>query len=201
LARADPEVAATRQSKSLGILAVEREQDMPIEYDPRTSEIKYEGKVVGQLTRENGVTRVSLNITYECSPPDEWIIPLSWFGYGLGLFEKHRPKAKDAAVTLETSEADVAEEYQVPRFLTEKTVKRDGYVWLFHKSDADNWPSPLHGHDYDRNLKLDALTGDVYDVGSRHRCKRLKSDALAHIHRELRASPDFNQKLATLLPD
>ena len=32
-----------------------------------------------------------------------------------------------------------------PRLLTEKIVKRSGYVWKFNKTDADPWPSVLHG--------------------------------------------------------
>ena len=41
---------------------------MPLEYGPITSEIRYEGKVVGRYAFENGVSRVNLDITYECSP-------------------------------------------------------------------------------------------------------------------------------------
>ena len=47
---------------------------MPLEYGPITSEIRYEGKVVGRYAFENGVSRVNLDITYECSP-DEWVVP------------------------------------------------------------------------------------------------------------------------------
>jgi hypothetical protein len=133
---------------------------------------------------------VNLDITYECSP-DEWVVPLSWFAYGLGLLEEHRPQDKVVGLTVETSEAEIAEEYQVLRFLTKKTVKRDGYIWRFHKKDADDWPSRLHAHDYEKNLKLDALTGDVYDAATRHRCKKLSTKALARIHAELWVSADF----------
>jgi hypothetical protein len=72
---------------------------------------------------------------------------------------------KVIALTFETSEADIAEGYDVRRSLTEKVVKRDGCIWKFHKNDPDHWPSALHGHDYEKNVKLDAYTGEIYDVG------------------------------------
>jgi hypothetical protein len=88
---------------------------------------------------------------------------------------------------------------RISRFLTEKQVKRGGYIWKFHKSDADNWPSPLHGHDYDKGLKLDAITGDIYDVGTRARCKTLKVGDLQAVQDELRASKDFKEAVASLI--
>jgi hypothetical protein len=168
---------------------------MPLEFDPRTGEIIYEGKVVGHHTFDNGVSRVTLDITYECGPQDEWIVPLSYFDYGLSRLAKHKTQQKVAALTFQTSEDEIAEVFEVPVSLVEKTVKRDGYVWRFHKSDPDNWPSALHGHDYEKNLKLDAFTGDIYDVGTRNRCKKLSDKALASIQGELRASADFGPKL------
>lgn len=171
---------------------------MPLEYDPNTSEIIYEGKVIGRYTFEDGVARVSLDITYECDP-DEWIVPLAWFACGLRHLEKHKPQEKTVALTLETAETEIAEEYQVRRYLTEITVKRSGYVWRFHKNDPDHWPSLLHGHDYEKHLKLDALTGDIYDAGTRYKCKKLSSKELARIHTELRSSSDFADKMTDLI--
>ena len=78
-------------------------------------------------------------------------------------------------LTLETGEADIAERYKVGRSLTEKVVKRDGYIWKFHKNDPDQWPSALHGHDYETNVKPDAYTGEIYDVGTRQRCMKLSA--------------------------
>lgn len=104
-----------------------------------------------------------------------------------------------ALLTIETSEESVADEFEVVRFLTEKQVKRGGYIWKFHKSDADNWPSPLHGHDYDKGLKLDAITGGIYDVGTRALCKTLKAGDLHAVQAGLRASKDFKQAVATLI--
>jgi hypothetical protein len=60
-------------------------------------------------------------------------------------------------LTLESDEDEVDVLSGVMRRLDEKTVKESGYKWRFHKSDADPFPSPLHGHDYERGLKIDAL--------------------------------------------
>ena len=77
------------------------------------------------------------------------------------------------------------------RLLTEKTIKQKGYVWRFHKNDADQWPSKLHGHEYHKNLKIDAITGEIYDAGTRELCMKLNVKKLEAIQSELRASPDF----------
>ncbi len=58
----------------------------------------------------------------------------------------------------------------------------------------DEWPSKLHGHDYDRNLKLDAVTGEIWDVGTRNNCKTLKSKILLNIQKHLFESADFTEK-------
>lgn len=63
---------------------------MPLKYDPNTSEIRYEEKVVGRHIVENGAVRVNLNITYECDQ-GKWAVPVAWFAYGLSLLAKHRP--------------------------------------------------------------------------------------------------------------
>jgi hypothetical protein len=170
---------------------------VPLEFDPETSEISYEGKVVGHYTFEDGVPRVSLNITYECGPEDQWMVPLSWFAYGLAMLHGYKEPLQQnvAAITVETAQEEIAEEFAVSRYLTEVTVKRDGYVWRFHKTDPDDWPSKLHGHDYEKHLKMDALTGDIYDVGTRHRCKTLRKKELSRIQDVLKASDDFTGKL------
>jgi len=169
---------------------------MPLEYDSGTSEIRYEGKVVGRYDCEDGNARVSLNLTYECTP-EEWVVPLSWFAYGLSHLAKHHQEPV-VSMTIETDEAEIAQEYDALRMLTEKIVKRNGYVWDFHKTDVDQWPSALHAHDYEKNLKLDALTGDIYDASTRQRCKRLSTKELARIHDELRKSSDFAARITEL---
>jgi hypothetical protein len=70
---------------------------------------------------------------------------------------------------------------------------------VFHKTDVDTWPSILHGHEYDKNLKLDALTGDIFDVATRQRCATLTEKKLKVIQEELRQSKDFADRVALLL--
>jgi hypothetical protein len=171
---------------------------MPLEYDQSTREIRYEGRVVGRYDYENGKAKVTLNLTYECTP-DEWILPLESFANGLSRLAKHRAE-ETVLLSIETDEAEIAEECAVPRTLNEKTVKGSGYVWKFHKSDPDGWPSALHAHDYEKYVKLDALTGNIYDATTRERCGRLSAKALAIIHAELRRSKDFAATIAALLP-
>jgi hypothetical protein len=155
-----------------------------------------DGQEVGRYAVEGGVAKVKLDLTYECST-DEWVIPLSWFDYGLHKLQKYQPRPAD--LQLKTGEDSIAEIYDVPRLLTEKLVKRAGYVWNFHKADADPWPSRLHGHDYENNLKLDAITGEIYDVGTRQRCKRLKGDDLKAVQQALRESKDFHDQVVHLI--
>ena len=101
---------------------------------------------------------------------------------------------KPGDLVLETPEAEISELFQVRRSLNEKVVKRDGYIWNFHKNDPDHWPSNLHGHDYDKGVKLDALTGNIYDVGTREHRMKLSQKELDRIQQELRNSKDFADK-------
>lgn len=168
---------------------------MSLQFDPSTGKITYRGKEVGEHIFKDGHSTVRLNIEYEGG--DDWIVPLSWFAHGLSLLAENQPAPP--LLTVETSEDSIAEEFEVVRYLTEKQVKRGGYIWRFHKSDADDWPSPLHGHDYDKGLKLDAITGDVYDVGTQARCKTLKAGDLQAIQAQLRASKDFKEAVAAFI--
>lgn len=168
---------------------------MSLQFDPRTGKITYKGKEVGERTLKDGRSTVQFNLEYKGG--DDWIVPLSWFAYGLSMLAENQPA--QALLAVETSEDSIAEEFDVLRYLTEKQAKRGGYVWIFHKTDADGWPSPLHGHDYDKGLKLDAVTGDIYDVGTKERCKTLKTRDLQAIQAKLRASKDFKDSVATLI--
>jgi hypothetical protein len=125
------------------------------------------------------------------------MVPLSWFGFGLHKLQKYQPQPAD--LQIKTEESSIAETYDVSRFITEKIIRRGGYVWDFHKADADPWPSLLHGHDYERNLKLDAIASEIYDVGTRQRCKRMKLDDLRAIQETLKVSKDFHDKAITLI--
>ena len=112
---------------------------MPLQYDPATSILTLDGQKAGKYEAENGVAKVTLCLTYECLP-DEWVVPLSWFDFGLNKLQKYQPRPAD--LRIETAEENIAENYNVPRLLTEKIVKRAGYIWDFHKDDPDPWPSP-----------------------------------------------------------
>lgn len=168
---------------------------MSLQLNSQTGKITYRGKEVGEHLFKDGRSTVRLNIEYEGG--DNWTVPLSWFAYGLSMLPENQPAL--ALLTVETSEDSIAEVFEVVRYLTEKQVKRGGYIWKFHKSDADDWPSPLHGHDYDKGLKLNAITGDIYDVVTRKRCKILKADDLQAVQAKLRASKDFKEAVVTLI--
>ena len=124
---------------------------------------------------------------------------LAWLAYGLRLLAKHRTVGNEPALVLDSDEEDIAEEYPALRQLAEKEIKRHGYIWRFNKTDTDHWPSLLHGHDYGKNLKLDVVTGKIYDVATKQCCKRLASKKLAVIQEELRKSPDFAERVVMLL--
>jgi hypothetical protein len=171
-------------------------RSMSIQFDPKTGEITYNGKKVGEQTFADGKSRVRLNIELETE--GDWIVPLSWFAYGLTLLPENRSPPPSLEVS--TPENGIEAEYNVLRFLTEKQVKRDGYIWTFHKTDADHWPSELHGHDYEKGLKLDVLTGGIYDAGTRQLCKKLKLSQLLIVQSALRASTDFSDKINGLIP-
>ena len=168
---------------------------MSLIYDPETNEVYYEGKTVATVKIANGVARVELDLVYECDP-EKWILPLSWFAYGLDKLQERR---QSGVLVVETGPESIAEEFRVPQSLDEKTVKRGGYVWRFHKEDRDDWPSKLHGHDYEKGLKIDAITGDIYDVRTRQRLKKLKPRDLEVIQKQLRSSEDFSEKTRALI--
>ena len=105
------------------------------------------------------------------------------FAYGLTLFPENRPLP--ASLEVKTPEDGIETEFDVPRFVTEKQIKRNGYIWKFHKTDADHWHSELHGHDYEKALKLDFITGSIYDVGTGQQCETLKVAQLLFIQSEL----------------
>ena len=124
-------------------------------YDPHDPDdpnaIYYKGRKVGSTTFKDGVTTVSLNLTYEAEDGD-WIVPLSHLGIGLTAIE---PPAPPTALEVHTAEGDV-EPHPGQALLLEALVKAKGYQWQFHKSDPDPWPSPLHGHDYGKGLSIRA---------------------------------------------
>lgn len=158
--------------------------DTTFHYEPITPET---------AASSNG--QLSFYMAYECDL-DEWIVPLSWFHRSLTRLKAHQVETPIIVTTIETDEADITETHdRAFLYLTEKEIKQNGYIWHFHKNDADHWPSNLHGHDYDKHLKLDAYTGRIYDVTSRHQWKTLSSKKLNAIQDILRSCPDFVEKL------
>lgn len=168
---------------------------MPLQLDPHTGAITYNGATIGEHTFKDGVSTVRIALTYETQ--GEAIVPLSWLAYGLSKLPENMPP--EPVLTIETRDVAIDKAFDVPRLLVEKLVKRKGHVWDFHKTDADPWPSRLHGHDYEKGLKLDAITGDIYDVATRARCKTLKKKELRVVQAELRACKDFKDLVNQLI--
>src|SRR5580692_8800743 len=105
------------------------------------------------------------------------MIPLIWFAEGLAKIE---PPDPTPLLEIATAADDIDEWCNVPRLLSEKVAARDGYIWNFHKTDLDPWPSPLHGHDYDKGLKLDATNGYIFDAGARHQYAKLSHSTMCN---------------------
>jgi hypothetical protein len=51
----------------------------------------------------------------------------------------------------------------IPRLLTEQTIKTKGEIWQIHKSDVDAFPSVPHAHNYETGVVLHLGSGDMYD--------------------------------------
>lgn len=169
---------------------------MALQFDPATGKISYRGREISEHAIEHGKSTVRITLEYETAG-DDWIVPLSWLAHGLALLPENAPKPP--ALTITTPDDSIAAEFDVPRLLTEKLVARGNYIWAFHKTDVDPWPSALHGHDYDKGLKLDVLTGDIWDVATRQKCKTLKAKHLNDVRDELRQSKDFKALVEELI--
>lgn len=167
-------------------------------FSPDTGDVVFRGKKIGSISYAHGTTKVALNIAYE-SQDENWILPLSWLGHGLrqtGL-DQHPPIVLDMPFDVEDVELIAS---SGPVLLVEKTLKVDGRSWRFHKADADHWPSPLHGHDYDHGQVIDGITGAIYDKATKTRVGQLKPKKLDTMHEMLRASKDLAPLAAQHLP-
>jgi hypothetical protein len=71
--------------------------------------------------------------------------------------------------------------------------------WVFHKNDADPWPSRLHGHHNERPLKLDAVTGLIYSIKTREHVQTLRPRELMRIQVALINSKDFADRARVLI--
>jgi hypothetical protein len=157
--------------------------------------ILFKGKVIGTMKWDGTNTRVHFELKYEAHP-DDAIVPLSYLGIGLAAIFDEKPSGPQVAVR--TAEKDVKWQKKALRMLTERTVTSDGHKWVFHKNDADHWPSDFHGHDYEKHLKLDLVSGTIYDVGTHRSCGKLNKKALKVVRDELKKSKDFKLRVEAL---
>lgn len=142
---------------------------MTIQWDTFTDTLLFEGKEIGRFSKPDseGKVTVTFTLSYRCAPSDAHL-PLIALSTALSKIPEYERKRLPPDLTVTLGEDSIAETYDVPRLLEEKQIKAGGYVWEFNKTDADPWPSALHAHDYEYDLKLDAITGDIYDVGKRY---------------------------------
>lgn len=168
-----------------------------LKLDNETRKITYKGKEVGQIIRKDGLSTLNLQLSIEAKDDKELLILLSSFSIELKGLSENKPNPE--SLILETDEDDIAEALKALRTLNEKQVRSNGHKWTFHKNDADNWPSKLHGHDYDNCLILDAITGEIFDSGTRNHLKTLKNMALQRIQSTLRKSNDFKEAVRNLI--
>lgn len=159
----------------------------------------FDGETIATHEYRDGQHTVTINFSYAVNG-ESWFQPVVDLVNGLERFPEYKDVAPEVLLLLEFDEDDVEILSGVMRRLDEKTVKGGGYKWRFHKNDADNFPSPLHGHDYERGLKIDALTGRIFDASTKNHCETLNSEGLDKLHRELMGSADFKDKLEQLLP-
>ena len=167
-----------------------------LQYDPRTNEIIYKGRVVGRMefTDEGNKVRLCLEYSDDAFDASE---PLSHLAKILRALE---PPPPEVVFSVETEEEDIEVTYQVPRGLIEYIVRRDGYKWNFHMTDADPWPSPFHAHDYEKKLKLDVITGDIYDTMTRNKLKTMKRKSLDAVQGKVRTSSALQALVDAYLP-
>ena len=82
---------------------------MSLQFDPSTGKITYRGKEVGEHISKDGRYIVRLTIEYKAD--DDWVVPLSWFAYGLSKLAENQPA--QTLLTVETSDDSIDEEYEV----------------------------------------------------------------------------------------
>lgn len=150
---------------------------------------------MGRCHFEDGKSHVSLNLVFDGT--EDWLVAIGPLAEGLRVVsERNKP---EVALTIRTSRDSVVEVQGEQRMLIEYFVKQKNYKWDFHKNDADHWPSALHAHEYDQNLVLDAINGEIYCKASRKVIKKLKPKKLLNIHDKLRESKEFGDRIDRLL--
>lgn len=72
------------------------------------------------------------------------------------------------------------------------TLRRNGKVWRFHKTDADvHFPSDFHVHNIENGERLDMFTGYVYDPRTRQPIGVLPRKDMRAIYAKLKSSKDI----------
>ena len=80
----------------------------------------------------------------------------------------------------------------LPRLLTEQTIKSGGEIWRIHKNDADPLPSSPHAHNMETGLKLHLGSGELFNKSRlvrRISCKDLL-ELRSHVKKEIKL-PDY----------
>ena len=75
----------------------------------------------------------------------------------------------------------------IPRLLTEKTLKVKGEIWQIHKNDADPFPSVPHAHNYAAGVAMDLGTGEMFDTRNRQSVGKIGCKKLLRLRGELAA--------------
>jgi hypothetical protein len=96
-------------------------------------------------------------------------------------------------------ELSPAEQAEIDRVIRSGAALTVRPCWIFHKNDADPWPSMLHGHHNERPLKLDAITGFIYSVHTRKHVQSLRRGELECVQRALINSKDFADRARALI--
>lgn len=159
-------------------------------------QIVYKGEVAAKHTRDAEHEIVEIKLTYRVPRNEDWVGPLNQLAIGLKAIEPPPPP-----IALQfTASIDDAELSAGNVLLLEAQIKLAGYVWVFHKVDEDTWPSALHGHDYGKGLKIDAISGGIFTVESKSRLGALKKKKLIELQSALREHKDFKDRAGSLLP-
>lgn len=128
--------------------------------------LTHDDKEIGEAHCEDGKWSVKFTIEYQTAH-EEWFAPLAHLLTSLPRFPEYAPPEPE--LVYEITDDAIEEVYSSSQTLTEKQIRAGGYAWRFYKDDVDPWPSLLHGHCYEQHLKLDAITGIAFNVGTKEK--------------------------------
>jgi hypothetical protein len=159
-----------------------------LQVDLDMTTILYRGKPVGRFEGDGDQKTITLDALTFTTDTESAVMILGEFGASLRKIEPPRPPT---VLSVTTPVADVDETPGAIQLLTEKELKAGGYVWDFHKSDVDPWPSRLHAHEYEHNWKIDAITGEYFDATNHTSQGKLKPKALKDLQQQIWACKDL----------